>query len=183
MKTWIVLIRGINVGGRNIVRMAEFRRGLEMSGFDGVKTYIQSGNVVLKAKVDKTRDEIQSDVEAVLRQGHDVEASVMVLTPQEMSQAAQGNPLLDHMEKPNWMFLSFLSAVPKSPDLDTLDGLRSENERFALEGKVFYFYAGDGAARSKVLSKAEKCLGVSATARNWNTVQKLLEMTGEADGG
>ena len=95
----------------------------------------------------------------------------------ELIAKASANPMGQDFEAPNWMFLFFLSEVPETPKLDDIATLTTDNETFELLGDVFYFYAGDGAGRSKLMAKAEKLLGVSATARNWKTVQKLIAMT------
>ncbi len=179
MNIWIVLLRGVNVGGNNKLPMAELRAALTAAGFEQVKTYIQSGNVVLSAKDKLSADGVSGAVKAVLDDKFDIQANVMVLSGDEMKEAAKRNPFGQEFDSPNWMFLSFLSEVPESPDRDTLNALATENERWDLIDRVFYFYAGDGAARSKILTKAGKLLGVSVTGRNWNTVQKLLHMTGD----
>ncbi len=179
MKTWIALLRGVNVGGNNKLPMAELRAALTAAGFEQVKTYIQSGNVVLTAKDNLSADDVSDVVKAVLDDKFDIQANVMVLSGDALKVAAKRNPFGQEFDSPNWMFLSFLSNVPKTPDRDKLNALATENEKWDIIDRVFYFYAGDGAARSKILTKAEKLLGVSATGRNWNTVQKLLHMTGD----
>ena len=77
------------------------------------------------------------------------------------------------------LHLYFLVSRPKKPDLDRLDAVKARSERFALKDTVFYLYAPDGIGRSKLAAAVERSLGVAATARNWNTVEKLLEMVAE----
>lgn len=176
MNRWIILLRGVNVSGKNKLPMAEFRAALTEAGFENVQSYIQSGNVVLEADAALSQGDVSKSVQKTLLDGFDIETPLMLLTEARLKQAALENPLAQTFEKANWMFLFFLSEVPPSPNLEKLTELTAENERWELLGDVFYVYAGDGAGRSKLIARAEKLLGVAATARNWKTVQKLLEM-------
>ena len=176
MNRWIVLLRGVNVSGKNKLPMAAFRSALTNAGFSNVQSYIQSGNVVLGTDEGQSKEALSDVVKVVLSESFDIETPVMVLAEAQLRQAALANPLGQSFEKANWMFLYFLSAFPPSPNLEKLKELTTENERWELRGDVFYLFAGDGAGRSKLVARAEKLLGVSATARNWKTVQKLIEM-------
>jgi len=177
MNRWIVLLRGVNVGGKNKLPMAELCAALADAGFSKVQSYIQSGNVVLEADDTISKADVLKSAQAVLSESFDIQIPVMVLTEGQLEQAATANPMGQEFEKPNWMFLFFLSKVPAAPMLEKLTALTTANERWELMGDVFYVYAGDGAGRSKLIAQAEKLLGVSATARNWKTVQKIIEMT------
>ena len=177
MNRWIVLLRGVNVSGKNKLPMAEFRTAMTNAGFSNVQSYIQSGNVVLEADEGHSKEDVSQKVQAVLSQSFDIQTPLMLLTEVQLKQSAHANPMGQDFEKTNWMFLFFLSEVPSSPNLEKLTELTTVNERWELLGDVFYVYAGDGAGGSKLIARAEKLLGVSATARNWKTVQKLLEMT------
>jgi uncharacterized protein (DUF1697 family) len=73
----------------------------------------------------------------------------------------------------------FLAASPERPDLDGLEGIKSDRERFFLGDGVFYLHAPDGIGRSKLAANVERLLGVPATARNWRTVGKVMEMANE----
>jgi uncharacterized protein (DUF1697 family) len=74
------------------------------------------------------------------------------------------------------LHLSFLASVPENPDLTTMKNLKKENERFALEGRVFYMHAPEGLGRSKLAANIEKLIGVPATSRNWRTVTSIMEL-------
>jgi len=176
MNRWIAFLRGVNVGGKNKLPMAELRAVLEKASFANVKTYIQSGNIILQADETVSRDDIISRLKSLLKDSFQIDAPVMVLSEDELRTKMRANPLGQSFDAPNWMFLFFLSKTPDAPKLDDIKALASDNEKFGLLGDVFYFYAGDGAGRSKLMAKAEKLLGVSATARNWKTVQKCLAM-------
>jgi len=100
-----------------------------------------------------------------------------VLTAEELRNAAAANPFPSATNEPKSLHLYFLAETPQNPDVQALNQLKSDNESFKLIGKVFYLHAPDGIGRSKLAARAEKLLGVQATARNWNTVAKLLELT------
>lgn len=145
MNTWIALLRGINVGGKNKLKMAEFRESLEKADFANVQTYIQSGNVVFDA--DGAKSDIRDKVISVLSDAHGIDANVMILSPDDLLAAIADNPFAGDFEKPNWMFAVFLEEAPDNPDMAALNALCTPNERIALDGDRFYFYAGDGAGR------------------------------------
>jgi len=172
MKTYILLFRGINVGGRNILPMRDLGLLLQENGFDGVKTYIQSGNVVLKGKA-KPGDSLSSVIES--RFGFRPE--IIALEAHEFEAAVKHNPY--DLADGKAVHLYFSEREPQ-PDMDKLAALASERERFELKGKVFYLYAPEGIGRSKLVAGLEKCLGVSATGRNLNTLNKLRQMMEKA---
>ena len=97
-------------------------------------------------------------------------------TLDELQKAVAANPYPEADADPKSLHLTFLTRAPKAPDLTTLDAIRKDSERFALNGKVFYFHAPEGVARSKAFSRIEKSLGVAGTARNWRTACRILEM-------
>jgi len=172
MKTYILLFRGINVGGRNILPMKDLAVLLEENGFEQVKTYIQSGNVILKGKK-RPGDRIRSEIES--RSGFKPE--IMILELSDFEAAVKNNPYSSVEGKAIHFYFS--EKAPK-PDIDKLSALATDTERFELKGKVFYLFAPDGIGRSKLVANLEKCLGVSATGRNLNTINKLLKMAENA---
>ena len=179
MKTWIALFRGINVVGNNRLPMKDLTRLLEKNACVDVKTYIQSGNVIFRsAAPDPSR--LAKQLSAAVSARHGFEPHVLVLTPRELARAAAGNPYAEAEEHPASVHLFFLAARPKKPDLESMAALQTSTERFALKGKVFYLHTPDGFGRSKLASRAERLLGVEATARNWRTVTTLVGMTHDA---
>ena len=174
MSTWIALFRGINVGGNNILPMKELTAMLEGLGCTGVKTYIQSGNVVFRKSGSKASQLAKSIGKSVLS-AYGFEPKVLFLTVQELENAVRSNPFTEAEEDPKSLHIFFLAEKPKSPNLKALNELKTRSESFSLIEKLFYLHEPDGVGRSKLAAKAEKLLGVSATARNWRTVSKLLE--------
>jgi uncharacterized protein (DUF1697 family) len=70
-----------------------------------------------------------------------------------------------------------LDSIPRKPDLETLESIKTKSEQFKLVNQVFYLYAPDGIGRSKLAAKVEKVLGVAVTARNWRTVNEIMSLT------
>jgi uncharacterized protein (DUF1697 family) len=166
------------VGGSNLLPMKELVALLERLGLENVKTYIQSGNVVFRsAETDAAR--LAGRISAAIQEGHGFEPHVLVLELQELERVAASNPFPEAEAEPKTLHVNFLAAAPADPDLKALEGLKSESERFSLQGNVFYLHAPDGIGRSKLAANVERLLGVPATARNWRTVSKILELAKE----
>ena len=179
MNTYIALLRGINVGGSHMVKMADLKRLMEESGCADVRTYIQSGNAVFRSAVsDSAR--LGNKIGAAIAKRHGFEPRVLVLTAADVESAAAGNPFPEADREPKTVHLFFLGARPAKPDLKAIEALRAKTERFALKGRVFFMHTPAGLGKSKLATRAERLLGVDATARNWNTVMALLEMAGAA---
>jgi uncharacterized protein (DUF1697 family) len=174
METYIALLRGINVGGQTL-SMKELAPLCEKLGCASVQTYIQSGNVVFRAKPAELKD-FERRLGAAIKKSRGFEPQTMVLKLKELERAAAGNPYPQANENHKSLHLMFLASAAPKADLDSLKKLLTPTEQFELRGKVFYFYAPDGIARSKAAVKIEKCLGVAGTGRNWRTVNKLIEM-------
>jgi uncharacterized protein (DUF1697 family) len=175
MKTYVALFRGVNVGGSHVLPMRALTSLLEKHGCADVRTYIQSGNVVFRSAVSDA-DRLAAALMTAVSRGHGFRPRVLVLTRSELERAAASNPFPEADEAPKTVHVFFLAERPKKPDLEALESVRVQSERFALEGKVFYLHTPDGFGTSKLAGRVERFLGVEATARNWRTVKALLEM-------
>lgn len=179
MPTYIALFRGINVGGNHMLPMKELKRVLEKDGCQDVRTYIQSGNVILTSSIADPA-KLARRLSAAVSKSHGFEPRVMVLSAGELQRAASGNPFAAGVDNPASLHLFFLEANPRSPDLNALEALKTKTEAFALKGAVFYLHTPDGLGRSKLATRIERSLGVQGTARNWRTVTTLLGMLNES---
>lgn len=175
MPTWIALLRGINVGGKNKLPMKELVADLESLKLKSVRTYIQSGNVVFQSSR-KAAARLASDIAGQIEDRHGFRPQVVLRTHDQLREATQANPYPEGEAEPKTMHLFFLGAEAKSPDLVKMDSIKLGNERYALTSDTFYLHAPDGIGKSKLAANAEKFLGVTATARNWRTVVALDEM-------
>ena len=171
----IVLLRGINVGGKNRLPMVELARLLEGLGLQDVETYIQSGNAVGRC-VGEAASTLGETLAAAIEERHGFRPRVLVIGADRLSEAVDANPFPEASTEPGSLHLVFLARPPPSPDLDSLAKIASASERFHLARDVFYLHTPDGFGRSKLAANVEKLLGVAATARNWRTVTKLREM-------
>ena len=172
---YIALFRGINVGGRHVLPMKELEVVLRKHGCVDVQTYIQSGNVILSSAVsDGAR--LARQLTAAVSKSHGFEPRVLLLTRGELASAVAGNPFPEATANPKSLHLFFLAGVPGKPDLTSIEALKAKTERFALKGRIFYLHTPNGFGTSKLAERAERFLGVDATARNWRTVTTLLEM-------
>ena len=176
LRTWIALLRGINVVGRRKILMQDLAAIFERGGFRSVRTYIQSGNVVFRCARGSART-LAAEIGALIAQQAGFEPQVMVLSCRELAAAVKGNPFHEADRNHKALHLFFLSARPPRPDLDSLTRLKRSREGFALAGKVFYLYTPDGFPQSALHDKVERFLGVHATARNWRTARELLAMS------
>ncbi len=175
MKTYIALFRGINVGGKNALPMKELVVILESLGAQNVQTYIQSGNAVFVGP-EKDASRLSNMISREIKKRRRFEPHVLLLDLEDIERAIRKNPFPEAETDPNALHAGFLASAPEEPDLETLESLKSNGERFYLIDKVFYLHAPAGIGRSKLAAKAEKLLGVPMTDRNWRTVCKIQEM-------
>lgn len=167
MKTFVALFRGINVGGNNILPMKELTALLEASAFQHVRTYIQSGNVVFES------ENLPKNVGGLIQETYGFEPQILFIEKGEFLKLVSGNPY--KATKGNQIHFFFCQDTPSANEAK-LEALKSETEQYLIRGKVLYLYAPDGIGRSKLAASMEKHLGVPATGRNLNTVNKLIEM-------
>jgi uncharacterized protein (DUF1697 family) len=175
VKTYIALFRGINVLGKNLLPMKALKVLCEKNGCLDVQTYIQSGNVIFRSELsDASR--IAKQLTGSVSRSHGFEPRVVVLTLDDIENATVGNPFPEAARDPKSLHLFFLAELPKRPDLKSFELLKAPTERFELKGTTLYLHTPDGFGSSKLAARAEKLLGVEATARNWRTVTTLLEI-------
>ena len=176
-KTYAVLLRGINVGGKNKVPMPALRTLLEDAGYEGVATYIQSGNVVLRSSL--AENALTRAVEEQIAEKFSLAIRVVVRTHSELEQIAGGNPFLAGGGEATGLHVVFLDGAPKAAAIATLDPDRSPGDEFSVAGREIFLRYPNGSGRSKLtLDYLERRLGVTGTARNWKTAAQA----GRADG-
>jgi uncharacterized protein (DUF1697 family) len=175
MKMYIALFRGINVGGKNRLPMKDLRSLLADLGAQSVQTYIQSGNAVFRHETENA-PRLSDNIAAAIKQSHGFDPRVLLLDLGVMEQAIASNPYPEAEAEPKSLHLYFLASVPQNPDLETLDSIKQDDERFKLIDQVFYLHAPAGIGRSKLAARVEQALGVAVTARNWRTACKITAM-------
>jgi uncharacterized protein (DUF1697 family) len=173
--TWLALLRGINVVGKNKVPMKALASALETAGFQNVRTYIQSGNVVFRSS-SSAPDGLAGKIARLVKRNFACAPTVVVISKAQLDAAIRTNPFPEAQRNHKLLHLYFLASAPKSADIDSLARLDAGREAFALKGSVFYLWTPDGFAASVLRSRVERCLGVPATARNWRTANELLKL-------
>jgi uncharacterized protein (DUF1697 family) len=175
---YAALLRGINIGPRNRIAMPALREALEAAGFEAVQTYVQSGNVVLTSRA--KADTVRRKVEGVVTECFGLEIPVVVRTKAELAAIVKRNPLAQVATEPKRYQVSFLERKLAAKTLQELEAVAATGEQVVAHGREIYAWHPAGVARSKLWAKlAGKGLGVTATARNWTTVEALLELAGE----
>lgn len=173
MTTYIALLRGINVGGHNKIPMKELKQLLTDAGFADVRTYIQSGNLLFRSP--NVESAVAEQIHRVIADNFRLRIPVVVRTAEEWADIAERRPFQgDEADESRW----YVTFFDRSADASGLDPNRSPGDRFVIVGREAHLFLGRGAAETKLSHDwFEKQLGVTATARNWNTVQKLRELS------
>jgi uncharacterized protein (DUF1697 family) len=176
VRTYAALLRGINVGGRVRIPMAELRSTFEALGHEDVVTYLQSGNVVFRA--DGKAPDVATGIERRIAEDFGLDVAVLLRTARELTAIAAGNPFLTEEADLTKLHVVFLESAPARSAMARLDPARSPPDRFSARGRELYLHLPKGAGRSKLTNDyLERTLGTRATARNWRTVSKLVELT------
>src|SRR2546427_8340743 len=174
MQAYVALLRGINVAGHARVSMEELRKRFESQGLEKIRTYIQSGNVVFKHKIVNVSglvEKIEKGIKAVF--GLDVR--VIVRTREEMSRIIEDIPF--RAQEQDKAHVTFLSADPEDFPTNEIEAVKDRLEKFLVSGCEVYLYCPNGYGKSKLSNSFfEKKLKVSATTRNWRTVNVLYKM-------
>ncbi|PSH68519.1 hypothetical protein CU102_12145 [Phyllobacterium brassicacearum] len=174
MTTYIVLFRGINVGGNKVVKMETLRTVLNKAGFTDVKTYIQSGNLVLTSN--QTARRVGESISALFPTTFGFESRVSVRNIDEWNCMIAKNPYPGASDNPKSLHAVILDGDPTESALADFAGKASESESFTLRNRVLYLYTPDGFGTSKLALALDKVLKVPLTARNWRTVLTIQKM-------
>tara|TARA_R100000655_G_scaffold86304_1_gene126300 strand:- start:1069 stop:1593 length:525 start_codon:yes stop_codon:yes gene_type:complete len=173
MKTYIALLRGINVGGHKKLKMADLKSMMEELGFQNVVTYIQSGNVVFSAKEEK---DLSDNISNGIAEKFGYEVPVLVKTADEIAQILKNCPFGE--TKKTEAYFMLLATPPKQELMDAVHEINYPKEEFVLTPACIYLHYGNGAGKAKLNNNFfEKKLGVAATTRNYNTLVKLVEIS------
>ncbi|MFE5911114.1 DUF1697 domain-containing protein [Streptomyces wedmorensis] len=181
-KTYAALLRGINVSGHRKVPMAELRELLEGLGYDGVRTYLQSGNAVFSTASGAGEDELKDALEDAIEERFGFRVDCLVRDGDYLAAVAEACPFPAADLEGKQLHAVYYSGPADPERFAAIDREAYLPEEFALGDRVLYLYAPDGLGRSKLseaVSRPSVVKGLVATARNWNTVLKLVEMTRE----
>ena len=178
MGSYIALLRGINVGGNKRVPMDALRRLCEELGYTDVVTYIQSGNVVLRSGA-RSAAAVERAMSAAIQKELGLDVAVIVRTKSELAAVAAKSPF--PKAEPNRVHVAFLDKKPTAARSRALEAYDAGVDSVKVRGREAYLHTPRGYGTSKLSGPfIEKQLQVVATARNWNTVTKLLELADES---
>jgi uncharacterized protein (DUF1697 family) len=176
-KSWVALLRGINLGARNKVSMADLKELFSDLGAEDVTTYVQSGNVLFRSS--DARDALVRAIEQAIHERLGLEVTVLLRTDAELATLVGRNPFAGDESDVTKLHVTFLAKRPDRARTKALDEEQFAPDRFRVTPDAVYLHCPNGYGRSK-LSNAffEKHLGVAATTRNWRTVTTLAERAG-----
>jgi len=178
METFISILRGINVSGQKKILMADLKALFENLGFEDVRTYIQSGNVIFKASEKSAGKELAGKIEAAISDKYSFHVPVIIRTAAEMENILAVNPFLkDASIDQEKLHVTFLDEIPEQEKLAGIKHVDFPPDQFSIIGKEVFLYCPDKYGETKLSNKFfENKLRVAATTRNWKTVNKLAEM-------
>lgn len=164
MDTYILLLRGINVGGKNLIPMKELKSLLLKQGFQNVTTYIQSGNVIFNSNTEP------QNLKPCIENTFGFEPELMLLKQDEFERMLSLCPFSSDDGK---SIHFYICAETPRLNQDKLASYIASDEEYKIIDNVFYLHAPSGIGRSKLVANIERCLGVKSTGRNLNTILKL----------
>ena len=172
---YVAFLRGVNVGGKNRLPMADLRGIFTAAGCAAVQTYIQSGNVVFEAEQDLA-ERVPEIVTRAIRRQFGYKTAVVMRSSEELQRVVASNPF-DTSGDPRFLHVAFLGDAPGAEAVSRLDPQRSPPDAFAVRGRNVYLHYPNGVARSKLTNEYLAAqLQTASTMRNWRTVLKLLEV-------
>ena len=176
MPTYVSLLRGINVSGRNRIAMADLRALLESAGQADVTTYVQSGNVISNSPL-RNAGAVGREIEQVIARELGLDVTVMVRTESQLARLLTANPFTTRQPDPTKLHVTFLHDKPARAAVAAIDATKFAPDEFAVAGHDVYVHCPNGYGRTKINNTYfENKLGVAGTTRNWKTVMALSEL-------
>ena len=176
-ETFVALLRGVNVGGTNMLPMRDLVVLVEKAGGSAVRTYIQSGNVVFRGPK-ATGAQWPARIAGAIEKRFGLAVPVVMRTAAELAKVARGNPFLAAGAGPDRLYVAFLADRPAAAAAAALDPNRSPPDAFAVVGREVFLHLPNGGGRSKLTNDyLERQLATTSTIRNWRTVLALLDLT------
>jgi uncharacterized protein (DUF1697 family) len=182
MAVVIAMLRGVNLGPHNRIKMDALRDLCGSIDLHNAQTYVQSGNIVFRTK-ERNLAALAKKIQAAIEKKFGFRSEVILRTTPEMRAVVARNPfaILKDIE-PGKLLVDFLASAPGSEARTSVLAIKTDPEKLYVEGRELYIYFPDGVGRSKLSwSRLEKILKTPGTARNWNSVTKLLAMAEEME--
>ncbi|HWF19397.1 MAG TPA: DUF1697 domain-containing protein [Verrucomicrobiae bacterium] len=173
---YVALLRGINVGGKNMLPMADLAKMFVTARCTDVRTFIQSGNVIFNATPDLA-GRIAEVISAQIARKFGCKIPVVLRSARQIEETAVNNPFIKAGAPEEMLHVMFLADLPKSDKVAQLDAKRSPPDEFIVRGQEIFLKLPNGAARTKLTNAYfDSKLATISTGRNWRTVLKLLEL-------
>jgi uncharacterized protein (DUF1697 family) len=175
MVTYIAILRGINVGGKRMIKMDALKQLFLSLGFSNIETYIQSGNVIFKSKKLK-EDKLASIISEAIKNVFTYDVPTIVKNVDEIKQILSTNPFVkDNNKLVDFLHVTFLDATPTKENIESVTKLQFGDDSFSIIDNAVYLYCPNGYSNSKLTNSfLENKLKVTATTRNWKTCNELL---------
>ena len=177
MNTYIAILRGINVSSKNMIKMPALTKTFESLGFKDVKTYVQSGNVIFRSEFTNMKD-LEKQICEQIDKDFGSKIPVIILEQDYITGIQKNNPFLNRQNIDlTKLHVTFLSEEPKEENISKIDASKYMPDEFLFGSKAIYLYCPEGYGKTKLNNNFfENKLKVTATTRNWNTVNKLVEL-------
>jgi len=175
LSTYVAFLRGINVGGKNIIGMQSLREKMDIGGFLNVRTYIQSGNIIFDHSEKNLSREVISNL---IKENFGMEVPVILLKKEEFIKIAEKNFFLQEKhENISSLYVTFLSEIPQIDNIKVLSEVNFLPDEFLFEEKAVYLCCRNGYSNTKLnITMIEKKLKVFSTTRNWNTIIEISKI-------
>jgi uncharacterized protein (DUF1697 family) len=182
MPVLISMLRGINLGSHNRIKMDDLRGVYKSLKLEDPRTYVQSGNVIFRTK-EKNLATLANKIQDAIEKKCKCRPNVILRTTDELKKAVAATPFADRPDlEPGKILVTFLAAEPLQEAEKNLATYKDYPEELHLKGRELYIYFPNGAGKSKLpWSSVERLLKVTGTARNWNSVTKMLAMAEEME--
>lgn len=178
MQTFISILRGINVSGQKKILMADLKSLYENLKFRDVNIYIQSGNVSFKTNEKLSDIQLAEKIERAIYKKYNFQVPVIIRNDEELKKIISSNPFLKEKNiEEKKLHVTFLSNTPAKMNVESIKDIDFSPDKFIIKGKEIYLHIPESYGETKLSNNFfEKKLKITATTRNWNTVNKLLEM-------
>jgi uncharacterized protein (DUF1697 family) len=180
MTTYIALLKGINVGGKNIIKMADLKQHFSTMGLSNVRTYIQSGNVLFESE--KEEKILQEELEQQICKKFGFQVPIILRTTQEMQRIISGCPYTKEDietagagKEVEVFYIALFNEPPSNEDIKRFSDAKTEHESFKIIGRDMYMLFSDSVRFSKLAATLQKVKTIN-TVRNWKTINKLMSL-------
>lgn len=172
---YIAILRGINVSGKNSIKMADLKTLFESLNFNHVTTYIQSGNVIFSSTIEEKK-QLEKTISNEIENVFNLKVPVLILELNDLKKIISQNPFSTDKEN-NFIHFTFLATQPNTQNIEVIESKKAENEEIIIRENVVYLYCPNGYGKTKLTNTfLENKLESVATTRNYKTTHELLKI-------